>query len=97
MALSLSLSLSHLYHTRVIFERISIDMGRIILVEIPEESHSEPSWPEGWHVFLPEEAKDRPSQLKHNRLGVPFIQFQEYQFLSPVIWLVRLLTFTPCG
>ena len=62
-------------------------MGRIILVEIPEESHSEPSWPEGWLVFLPEEAKDRPSQLKHNRLGVPFIQFQEYQFLSPVIGL----------
>ena len=94
----MALPLSHLYHTRVIFERISIDMGRIILVEIPEESHSEPSWPEGWLVFLPEEAKDRPSQLKHNRLGVPFIQFQEYQFLSPVIWLVnRLLTFTPCG
>ena len=62
-------------------------MGRIILVEIPEESHSEPSWPEGWLVFLPEKAKERPSQLKHNRLGVPFIQFQEYQFLSPVIWL----------
>ena len=94
----MAFSLSHLYHTHVIFERISIDMGRIILVEIPEESHSEPSWPEGWLVFLPEEAKDRPSQLKHNRLGVPFIQFQEYQFLSPVIWLVnRLSTSTPCG
>ena len=62
-------------------------MGRIILVEIPEESDSEPSWPQGWLVFLPEEAKDRPSQLKHNRLGVAFIQFQEYQFLSPVIGL----------
>ena len=83
----MALPLSHLYHTRVIFERISIDMGRIILVEIPEESHSEPSWPEGWLVFLPEKAKERPSQLKHNRLGVPFIQFQEYQFLSPMIWL----------